>query len=120
MGVRLEQVPEQQRHFGERTAASGSLLHHKDLAAQQVEAEIQTQSEHSDLIQTYYYSPRAYLSLSYSVPLLSCRYLEYTLDPEKIRLMDVAFTISSVAGNVAGHALAWNFIRANWKYVKEG
>lgn len=95
-------------------------MHHKDLAAQQVEAQIQTKSKHNDLIQICYYLSRAYLSLSYSVLPLSCRYLEYTLDPEKIRLMDVASTIASVAGNVAGHALAWNFIRANWEYLKEG
>lgn len=88
-------------------------MHHKDLAAQQVGAQIQTKSEHNGLIQ-------AYLSLSYSVSSLSCRYLEYTLDPKKIRLMDVASTIAAVAGNVAGHALAWNFIRANWEYLKEG
>lgn len=77
-------------------------------------------SEHKDLIRIRYYSSRPCLSLSYSVPLLSRRYLEYTLDPEKIRLMDVAFTVASVASNVAGHALAWNFIRANWEYVQNG
>lgn len=48
------------------------------------------------------------------------RYLEYTLDPEKIRLMDVASTIHYIAENVAGQALAWNFIRAHWKYVSQG
>ncbi|XP_040019412.2 aminopeptidase N-like [Gasterosteus aculeatus] len=46
------------------------------------------------------------------------RYLEYTLDPEKIRRMDVGPTISSIARNVAGQALAWNFIRAHWTYVQ--
>ncbi|XP_041651313.1 alanyl (membrane) aminopeptidase a [Cheilinus undulatus] len=48
------------------------------------------------------------------------RYLEYTLDPEKIRLMDVASTIGYIAENVAGQALAWNFIRAHWEYVRQG
>ncbi|KAK2841821.1 hypothetical protein Q5P01_012021 [Channa striata] len=48
------------------------------------------------------------------------RYLEYTLNPEKIRLMDVASTISYVARNVAGQALAWNFVRAHWDYVSAG
>ncbi|XP_037538583.1 alanyl (membrane) aminopeptidase a [Nematolebias whitei] len=48
------------------------------------------------------------------------RYLEYTLDPKKIRLMDVASTINYIAQNAAGQALAWNFIRANWKYVSQG
>ncbi|CAJ1057506.1 alanyl (membrane) aminopeptidase a [Xyrichtys novacula] len=47
------------------------------------------------------------------------RYLEYTLDPEKIRLMDVAPTILYIAENVAGQALAWNFIRAHWDYVSK-
>lgn len=36
MGVRLEQVPELQRHLGERAAAPSSVLHQEDLAAQQV------------------------------------------------------------------------------------
>ncbi|XP_061577195.1 alanyl (membrane) aminopeptidase-like b [Cololabis saira] len=48
------------------------------------------------------------------------RYLGYTLDPEKIRLMDVAATVIYVAENAAGQALAWNFIRANWDYVSQG
>ncbi|KAM7002050.1 alanyl (membrane) aminopeptidase-like b [Tautogolabrus adspersus] len=48
------------------------------------------------------------------------RYLEYTLNPEKIRLMDVASTIDYIAQNVAGQALAWNFIRAHWEYVRQG
>ncbi|XP_059192055.1 alanyl (membrane) aminopeptidase-like b [Centropristis striata] len=47
------------------------------------------------------------------------RYLEYTLNPEKIRLMDVTSTINSIARNVAGQALAWNFIRAHWEYVNQ-
>ncbi|KAL2094091.1 hypothetical protein ACEWY4_011403 [Coilia grayii] len=44
------------------------------------------------------------------------RYLQYTLDATKIRKMDVVSTISSIAGNVAGQALAWDFIRAHWKH----
>uniref|UniRef100_A0A8C6TIW3 Aminopeptidase n=1 Tax=Neogobius melanostomus TaxID=47308 RepID=A0A8C6TIW3_9GOBI len=47
------------------------------------------------------------------------RYLGYTLDSEKIRLMDVSSVIGSVAKNEAGQALAWNFIRANWDYVSQ-
>uniref|UniRef100_A0A8C5EIE7 Aminopeptidase n=1 Tax=Gouania willdenowi TaxID=441366 RepID=A0A8C5EIE7_GOUWI len=42
------------------------------------------------------------------------RYLKYTLDSEKIRFRDVASTISFIAMNAAGQALAWNFIRAHW------
>ncbi|KAM3609436.1 uncharacterized protein V6R79_014788 [Siganus canaliculatus] len=50
---------------------------------------------------------------------LLTRYLEYTLDPDKIRPVDVASTIVSIAENVAGNALAWNFIRAHWSYVSQ-
>uniref|UniRef100_A0A3B5MZS1 Aminopeptidase n=1 Tax=Xiphophorus couchianus TaxID=32473 RepID=A0A3B5MZS1_9TELE len=39
------------------------------------------------------------------------RYLSYTLDPDKIRLMDATSTINLIAQNAAGQALAWNFIR---------
>uniref|UniRef100_A0A8C8ICK9 Aminopeptidase n=1 Tax=Oncorhynchus tshawytscha TaxID=74940 RepID=A0A8C8ICK9_ONCTS len=46
------------------------------------------------------------------------RYLEYTLNPEKIRKMDAVSTISYIARNVAGQAIAWNFVRANWNYIK--
>ncbi|XP_043979489.1 aminopeptidase N-like [Gambusia affinis] len=48
------------------------------------------------------------------------RYLTYTLDPDKIRLMDVTSTINFIAQNAAGQALAWNFIRAHWDYVSQG
>ncbi|XP_055019116.1 aminopeptidase N-like, partial [Boleophthalmus pectinirostris] len=47
------------------------------------------------------------------------RYLDYTLDPSKIRLMDVSSVITSIANNEAGQALAWNFIRAHWNYVSQ-
>ncbi|XP_033824607.1 alanyl (membrane) aminopeptidase-like b [Periophthalmus magnuspinnatus] len=47
------------------------------------------------------------------------RYLDYTLNPDKIRLMDVSSVITSIAYNEAGHALAWNFIRANWNYISK-
>ncbi|KAI5620955.1 aminopeptidase N, partial [Silurus asotus] len=45
------------------------------------------------------------------------RYLEYTLDPNKIRKMDAVSTINYIARNVAGQALAWDFIRAQWTYI---
>ncbi|XP_016530057.1 alanyl (membrane) aminopeptidase-like b isoform X1 [Poecilia formosa] len=48
------------------------------------------------------------------------RYLSYTLDPDKIRLMDVTSTVNHIAQNAAGQALAWNFIRAHWDYVSQG
>lgn len=59
---------------------------------------------------------RAALSCTKKIWLLN-RYLQYTLDPDKIRLMDVASTISHIGNNEAGQALAWNFIRAHWDYV---
>ncbi|NXM78588.1 AMPN Aminopeptidase, partial [Serilophus lunatus] len=43
------------------------------------------------------------------------RYLEYTLDPTKIRKQDATSTINSIASNVVGQPLAWDFIRANWR-----
>ncbi|NWR91666.1 AMPN Aminopeptidase, partial [Furnarius figulus] len=42
------------------------------------------------------------------------RYLEYTLDPTKIRKQDATSTINSIASNVVGQPLAWDFIRGNW------
>uniref|UniRef100_A0A4W5R3V4 Aminopeptidase n=1 Tax=Hucho hucho TaxID=62062 RepID=A0A4W5R3V4_9TELE len=45
------------------------------------------------------------------------RYLEYTLNPDKIRKMDSVSTINYIARNVAGQAIAWNFVRANWNYI---
>lgn len=48
------------------------------------------------------------------------RYLEYTLDPSKIRLMDAGWTINLIAQNPAGQSLAWDFIRAHWDYVSQG
>ncbi|KAK5928609.1 hypothetical protein CgunFtcFv8_013661 [Champsocephalus gunnari] len=62
---------------------------------------------------------RRALSCTKKIWLLS-RYLDYTLDPELIRLMEVASSISYVSRNVAGQALAWNFIRAHWDYVRYG
>nr|XP_032805617.1 aminopeptidase N-like [Petromyzon marinus] len=45
------------------------------------------------------------------------RFLEYTLDPTKIRKQDATNTIVMIARNVVGQSLAWDFIRANWKYI---
>uniref|UniRef100_A0A4W4H380 Aminopeptidase n=1 Tax=Electrophorus electricus TaxID=8005 RepID=A0A4W4H380_ELEEL len=47
------------------------------------------------------------------------RYLGYTLDHNKIRKMDAASTITYIAKNVAGQALAWDFIRAHWTYISQ-
>ncbi|KAF4094944.1 hypothetical protein G5714_024022 [Onychostoma macrolepis] len=50
-------------------------------------------------------------------PWLLNRYLKYTLDPGKIRKQDVTPTIVSIASNVVGQPLAWDFVRANWEYI---
>ncbi|XP_055029300.2 alanyl (membrane) aminopeptidase-like b [Misgurnus anguillicaudatus] len=47
------------------------------------------------------------------------RYLQYTLDPTKIRKMDVVSTINYIAKNVAGQPLAWNFVRGKWFYLTQ-
>ncbi|TSS72689.1 Aminopeptidase N [Bagarius yarrelli] len=58
------------------------------------------------------------LSCTKIIWLLS-RYLEYTLDPDKIRKMDAVSTIRLIASNVAGQALAWDFIRAQWENLNQ-
>ena len=108
VGLRLEQAAELQRHVGEGAAPSGSVLQHRDLAAQQVNTrsdESQTRDPHE--------------AQSSSVSPSSCRYLHYTLDPEKIRYMDVPNVIMLIALNPAGQALAWNFLRANWEFLSK-
>ncbi|NP_001038326.1 alanyl (membrane) aminopeptidase-like b isoform X1 [Danio rerio] len=47
------------------------------------------------------------------------RYLQYTLEPSKIRKMDMVSTISYIAQNVAGQPLAWDFIRGHWSYITQ-
>lgn len=47
------------------------------------------------------------------------RYLEYTLDPTKIRKQDATSTIGYIAKNTVGMPLTWNFVRARWKYLFE-
>ncbi|KAM7423677.1 hypothetical protein PAMA_000167 [Pampus argenteus] len=50
-------------------------------------------------------------------PWLLNRYLEYSLDPTKIRKQDTISTIQYIARNVVGMPLAWNFVRARWSYI---
>lgn len=47
------------------------------------------------------------------------RYLQYTLDPSKIRKMDMVSTINYIAKNVAGQPLAWDFVRGQWSYITQ-
>ncbi|KAH0620169.1 hypothetical protein JD844_014802 [Phrynosoma platyrhinos] len=42
------------------------------------------------------------------------RYLQYTLS-DMIRRQDATSTINSIARNVVGQSLVWDFVRANWK-----
>ncbi|XP_076148014.1 aminopeptidase N-like [Alosa pseudoharengus] len=51
------------------------------------------------------------------VPWLLNRYLQYSLDPIMVRKQDATFSIIYIAGNVIGQPLAWDFIRANWKFI---
>ncbi|KAK5604917.1 hypothetical protein CRENBAI_006512 [Crenichthys baileyi] len=50
-------------------------------------------------------------------PWLLNRYLQYCLDPEKIRKQDVSFAFIYIAQNAIGQPLAWDFIRSNWDYL---
>ncbi|KAF5892696.1 aminopeptidase N-like, partial [Clarias magur] len=52
-----------------------------------------------------------------TTPWILNRYLQYALDPIKIRKQDATSTIIYVANNVVGQPLAWDFIRANWEYI---
>lgn len=45
------------------------------------------------------------------------RYLQYTLDPQKIRKQDATSTIVYIANNVIGQSLVWDFVRARWSYI---
>lgn len=46
-----------------------------------------------------------------------CRYLSYTLNSSLIRKQDATSTIISIASNVVGQSLAWDFVRANWEFI---
>uniref|UniRef100_A0A3P8SE22 Aminopeptidase n=1 Tax=Amphiprion percula TaxID=161767 RepID=A0A3P8SE22_AMPPE len=50
-------------------------------------------------------------------PWLLNRYLEYCLDPDKIRKQDATATINYIAGNAVGQPLAWDFIRSQWNHL---
>lgn len=61
---------------------------------------------------------RSALACSKDVWILN-RYLSYTLNPDYIRKQDTTSTIISIASNVAGHPLVWDFVRSNWKKLFE-
>ncbi|XP_034291427.1 aminopeptidase N isoform X1 [Pantherophis guttatus] len=48
-------------------------------------------------------------------PWILQRYLQYTLDSTLIRRQDATSTINSIASNVVGQPLAWDFVRMNWR-----
>ncbi|XP_006740755.1 aminopeptidase N [Leptonychotes weddellii] len=57
---------------------------------------------------------RAALACSNQVWILN-RYLSYTMNPDLIRKQDVTSTLSSIASNVVGQNLVWDFVQSNWK-----
>lgn len=61
---------------------------------------------------------RTALACSKDVWILN-RYLSYTLNPDYIRRQDATSTIISIASNVAGQPLVWDFVRSNWKTLFE-
>lgn len=61
---------------------------------------------------------RAALACTKQVWILD-RYLRYTLNSTLIRKQDATSTINSIASNVIGQTLAWNFVQANWKKLFE-
>lgn len=52
-------------------------------------------------------------------PWLLNRYLEYALDPTKMRKQDATSVITAIASNIVGMPLAWDFVRARWRYIYE-
>ncbi|XP_052016126.1 aminopeptidase N [Apodemus sylvaticus] len=61
---------------------------------------------------------RSALACSKDVWILN-RYLSYTLNPDYIRKQDATSTIISIASNVVGQPLVWDFVRSNWKKLFE-
>ncbi|XP_060014743.1 aminopeptidase N [Lagenorhynchus albirostris] len=59
---------------------------------------------------------RSALACTNQVWLLN-RYLSYTLNPDLIRKQDATSTINSIASNVLGQSLAWDFVQSNWKKI---
>ncbi|KAJ8417583.1 hypothetical protein AAFF_G00224260 [Aldrovandia affinis] len=47
------------------------------------------------------------------------RYLEYTLDPDKIKPELFSSTIRSIANNVVGQYLTWNFVISQWSNITQ-
>ena len=50
---------------------------------------------------------------------ICCRFLRKTLDKNEIRKQDAIYTIIYIARNPIGRYLAWDFVRANWMFIRE-
>ncbi|XP_077419547.1 aminopeptidase Ey-like [Vanacampus margaritifer] len=50
-------------------------------------------------------------------PWLLNRYLQYSLDPAKIRKQDARSVIWYISDGPIGQPLAWDFVRSNWDYL---
>ncbi|XP_062947896.1 aminopeptidase N [Cynocephalus volans] len=61
---------------------------------------------------------RVALACSREVWILN-RYLSYTLNSDLIRKQDATSTINSIADNVIGQSLVWDFVQSNWKKLFE-
>ncbi|EDV29668.1 uncharacterized protein TRIADDRAFT_20166 [Trichoplax adhaerens] len=59
-------------------------------------------------------------ALSYSKePWILNRYLRWSIDPAKVRSQDSTVVIGYIANNLVGRPLAWDFVRANWAYIRK-
>ena len=48
------------------------------------------------------------------------RYLQYSLNPEKIKAQDTSRVLTNVANyNPNGRQLAWQFLKLNWDFIIE-
>lgn len=110
MGVCLGEVSDHQQHHRKRAPPPGFVLYHQYLAAQEVKKQSWVLFAHGIVFISV-------LEILFAV--VFCRYLEYCLDPKKKDLVNVATVLSTVAGNVVGFKLAWNFIRQHWKHIKD-
>jgi aminopeptidase N len=67
------------------------------------------------------YEKRLFLSAlgKSRIPWLLSRYLEYSIDPSKVRTQDTTTVIAYVSANVYGRYLTWNFVRNSWSLFLE-
>jgi len=55
-----------------------------------------------------------------SEPWILARYLQYSLNPEKIKAQDTSRVLTNVANyNPNGRQLAWQFLKLNWDFIIE-